>query len=168
MDDRRRLGMPAEQQEDQRVRAEGRWGTAVTGGIAGGLFFSTLHYLAYLLRFTSVSPALWIEWGMGKPFGRTAAGLLLSIAVWTVLSVAVAVLYDRVAGERLNPNGGGVTLGVVLWVLLFIGGPMLGFVPDVRQLDIDTLSTELALFLVYGLFVGHSLSDRFRAERTAS
>jgi len=45
---------------------------------------------------------------------------------------------------------------------------MLGFVPDVRQLDIDTLSTELALFLVYGLFVGHSLSDRFRAERTAS
>lgn len=166
--DSRRVEETSEEIQSRRARTAGRWETVVTVGVAGGLMFSTLHYLAYLFRFTSVSPALWVEWGMGKPFGRTPAGLLLSMAIWTLLSVVVALLYDRAVGRRIHPVGGGVGLGLLLWALVFLGGPMLGLVPGLAQLDIDTLSTELALFLVYGLFVGHSLSGRFRAERTVS
>lgn len=49
--------------------------------------------------------------------------------------------------------------GIVLWVILFyILQPIFPNIPSLHELDKDTIITTLCLFIVYGTFIGYSIS----------
>jgi len=50
-------------------------------------------------------------------------------------------------------------------VLYLLIGPFTGMVPSVTKMDANTFFTDVCLFILWGLFIGYSISMEFTDER---
>ncbi len=83
---------------------------------------------------------------------------VIGILVLSLLSILIAWVYHALF-RKINTVWAGLWFGLALWVVIFFAlHPLVPGVGSFRQLDWNTNITILCLFLIYGLFVGYSIS----------
>ncbi len=127
-------------------------------GLFGGLFWSLLWYGAFYFNFTRVGPALILmPWSLGE-WKDTVLGQWVGILVIAILSIGVAFVY-KLCFQKLKSMWIGAGYGLLLWILVFyILNPLFPGLKQVHHLDSNTIVTSLCLFVLYGLFIGYSIS----------
>ena len=139
-------------------------------GLFGGLFWSLLSYLAYLFKFTEISPNLILQpWAAGDWKDRVL-GQFIGIFIIGLISIGVAFLYYGVLRKFRN-MWVGLLFGLVLWAIVFyVLNPIFPGLKTVNQLERNTIITTICFYILYGVFVGYSISfeqNEISAERNA-
>ncbi|WP_328588704.1 MULTISPECIES: YqhR family membrane protein [Bacillaceae] len=134
-------------------------------GFFGGLIWSVLGYIAFYLNFTRVGPALALmPWALGD-WKNGWMGQLVGIGFIAVVSIAVAFIY-RMIFAKVNKPWPGIIYGLVLWILIFgLFNPMFPGLKPLTQLDLNTIITNICLYVVYGLFIGYSISYEYNERQ---
>jgi hypothetical protein len=127
-------------------------------GFFGGVFWSFLGYCAYTFNFTEISPnMILLPWAVGDwKYGRL--GNYISIFLIGILSILVALVYYALF-KNMKSIWAGVVYGVALWALIFyVLNPLFLNFHSVAELKRDTIITTICLYILYGVFVGYSIS----------
>ncbi|MFN7251160.1 MAG: YqhR family membrane protein [Anaerobacillus sp.] len=135
--------------------------TVTSIGFFGGLIWSFVGYLAFFFNFIRVGPALVLmPWALGD-WKNGYIGQLIGIAVIGVLSIGVAFLY-RFILARFNSIWPGVAFGLGLWLLVFfLLNPIFPDLKPLFKLDLNTIVTSLCIYILYGVFIGYSISYEY-------
>ncbi|MFB4210916.1 YqhR family membrane protein [Shouchella sp. JSM 1781072] len=136
-------------------------------GFFGGLIWSFVGYACYYFHLTEVGPSfVLLPWALGDwKIGHT--GQVVGMAVIAVLSIGIAFLY-KVLLQKVNSMWPGVGFGVVLWVILFyILNPFIVDLDPVQSYSLNTIVTTLCLFIIYGLFIGYSISYEYAEQKSS-
>ncbi|WP_025948972.1 YqhR family membrane protein [Geobacillus thermocatenulatus] len=127
-------------------------------GFVGGVFWSLIGYLSYFFHFSEISPNMilipWVaeDWKYGK------AGNYAAIVLIGIISIAAALLYYAFL-RKIAGMWAGMVYGVVLWMVVFyLFNPLFPNVQPVADLETNTIVTTLCLYILYGVFVGYSIS----------
>ncbi|WP_010530961.1 YqhR family membrane protein [Lentibacillus jeotgali] len=129
--------------------------TGFIGGLLGGFFGVVLYYFnfsevapkSYLLR--SWLTASWIDGWLGT---------VLSILMIGVISLLTAFIYF-ILFKKVNSLWMGVAYGIVLWFIVFyIVQPIFPNIPPLRDLNANTIVSTICLYVLYGTFIGYSIS----------
>lgn len=88
-------------------------------------------------------------------------GTIISIIVIGIISIGGAFLYYLLL-KRLKTMWPGMLYGLLLWLLVFfVFNPIFQDVRAVTELKSDTIITTICIYLLYGLFVGYSISFEY-------
>lgn len=130
----------------------------VLTGLIGGILWSAIGYLAYVFNFTEIHPNVILEpWTIGN-WKKEWLGTVISIVLIGVLSIAAALIYYA-ALKKFNYIWIGAVYGVLLFaVVYFILNPIFPGIPSFGELERNTIVTSVCLYLLYGVFVGYSIS----------
>jgi uncharacterized membrane protein YagU involved in acid resistance len=75
-----------------------------------------------------------------------------------VISIAAALLYYALL-RKIRGMWPGILYGAALWVVIFyLFNPLFPNVQPVADLNMNTVITTLCLYILYGVFVGYSIS----------
>jgi hypothetical protein len=127
-------------------------------GLCGGIFWSLLGYLLYIFKFTKISPNLVLQpWAIGD-WKNGLYGQFMGIFVIGLLSVGVALLYYATL-RRFEKIWVSMIFGLALWgFVFFILNPIFPDLKSVWELGRNTNITTVCLYLLYGVFIGYSIS----------
>lgn len=129
--------------------------TGFVGGIIGGICGVLLYYF----NFSEVSPRTfelrpWVNAGWADRW----IGDLISVLVAGVLSLVPAFIYYGLF-KKIRSVLFAVLFGVVLWIIIFyVLNPIFDNIPPVEQMSMTTIVSTICLFLLYGTFIGFSIS----------
>lgn len=133
-------------------------------GFFAGLIWGLIRWLTTGLNFTKVSQAFLLDpfvprrWLVG--FYWQAGGL----AMFILMSVLAALVYLFVLG-RLKGHWPGVLFGAGWWGIVYAWlGPIIGAVPPLKQIGWSSIVTDFCLFLLWGVFIGYSISFELHNE----
>ncbi|WP_059103275.1 YqhR family membrane protein [Shouchella shacheensis] len=134
-------------------------------GFFGGLFWSLIGYFSYYFSFTKIGPAfVLMPWALGE-WKTGHLGQVLGVLVLAILSIAVAFLY-KFCFQKINSMWVGVGVGILLWIIVFyIINPFVPQLKPVQSYDWHTLVTSLCLYVLYGLFIGYSISYEYAEQK---
>ncbi|MGM8214092.1 YqhR family membrane protein [Bacillaceae bacterium W0354] len=121
------------------------WG--LTASISYFFSFSQVSHASFLLR--SFFTGSWTE-------GIT--GELISLVILSVIGIIPALIYYLLfrRAKGLLP---GLLYGLALWGIVFVlMQPFFSFVPSIRELSVETVVTTICQFILYGVFVGYTIS----------
>lgn len=142
-------------------------------GFIGGLLWGSIGSLAYYFSFTEVSPKMYVlrSW-ITAGWTDTWLGNIIAILLLGFLSILIALLYYGLF-KKIKSMWMGVIFGILLWaVLVFVLQPIFQNIKPVTDLTMETIVTMLCLFVLYGTFIGYSISydyhDMMRKEQTQS
>ncbi len=131
-------------------------------GFASGVFWSGLGAVAYYFHFTEVSAASFIFRSFWQTdWTGTWLAEVLAILIIGILSMGSALIYYF---TLKNKNGiwPGVFYGLALWaVVYFVLTPIFPAIPTFLELSSDTWVTTGCLFILYGVFIGYSISYEY-------
>ncbi|MDP4085624.1 MAG: YqhR family membrane protein [Bacillota bacterium] len=127
-------------------------------GLFGGVFWTIIGYFAYLFSFTELRPNIILEpWALGD-WKRDWLGTAISIIIIGLFSVGAAFVYYGML-KKLKGIWPGFIYGIVIFLLVFIVlNPLFPSMDPFLKLDRDTLVTSACLYIVYGVFIGYSIS----------
>ncbi|WP_338470227.1 YqhR family membrane protein [Niallia sp. XMNu-256] len=127
-------------------------------GFIGGIVFSSLAFLAYIFDFTSISPRVILEpWTFGD-WKRGWLGTLIAIVFMGAISIVAALIYYGLL-RKFKSMWVGIAYGLALFLLVFfILNPIFPGIQPFNELNVNTLVTTLCLYVLYGLFVGYTIS----------
>ncbi|WP_235848416.1 YqhR family membrane protein [Litchfieldia alkalitelluris] len=127
-------------------------------GLFGGLFWSFLNYGTYVFNFTEISPNLVLQpWAIGDWKNRVL-GQFIGIAVIGVLSIGVALVYYALL-RKFQKIWVGMAFGLLLWALVFfVLNPIFPNLQSVPELGRNTNITTICFYILYGVFIGYSIS----------
>lgn len=134
-------------------------GRSLLTGFIGGLFWSSLGVFLHLFNFTEISPSSfvlrsWVRAGWTDGW----LGDVVSILIIGGLSVLVALIYYALLKKNRSILVG-LLYGLVLWAIVYyVFQPMFPNIPNVTELDRNTIVTTICLFILYGIFIGYSIS----------
>ncbi|OKO91179.1 hypothetical protein BRO54_2880 [Geobacillus proteiniphilus] len=75
-----------------------------------------------------------------------------------IISIAAALLYYALL-RNICGMWAGILYGAALWMIVFyLFNPLFPNVQPVADLEINTIVTTLCLYILYGVFVGYSIS----------
>lgn len=142
--------------------------TGFIGGLIGGFFGVVLYYF----NFSEVAPKSYVlrSW-LTAEWIDTWLGTVLSIVMIALLSLATAFSYFLLF-KKINSLWMGAAYGVVLWfVVFYIIQPIFPNIPHLTDMNSDTRVSTLCLYLLYGTFIGYSISydyneTKVREEKT--
>ncbi|WP_085991927.1 YqhR family membrane protein [Oceanobacillus senegalensis] len=128
-------------------------------GFIGGIFWSTVGVFLYYFNFSELSPKAFLlrswlrtDWTSGW------LGDLVSIILVGLLSLATALIYYGTL-RKVNSMWVGALYGIVLWgIIFYLFQPIFTNVPGVFDLKTDTIVTTLCIYILYGTFIGYSIS----------
>lgn len=134
-------------------------------GFVGGILWSGLGALSYYFNFSSVSAGTFVlrSW-IQTDWSNNWLGEIISILAIGVLSIVSALVYFGLLKKTkgLSP---GILFGVALWfIIFFVFRPVFDAVPTFADLDGNTIVTTLCLFILYGTFIGYSISYDFQVN----
>ncbi|TWI55965.1 YqhR family membrane protein [Halalkalibacter nanhaiisediminis] len=134
-------------------------------GLYGGLIWSLVGYFAFFFNFIRVGPALVLmPFALGA-WKDTYVGQLVGVAVITVLSIGVAYLYKLIL-QKFHKLWVGVAFGLTLWILVFyLLNPIFPGLKSVANLDSNTIITSICLYVLYGVFIGYSISYEYAEQQ---
>ncbi|MCK0472568.1 YqhR family membrane protein [Halalkalibacter sp. APA_J-10(15)] len=134
-------------------------------GFFGGLIWSLVGYFAFYFKFIRVGPALALMPFVLGEWKDTYIGQLVGIGLISVLSIGIAFLYKLLL-QKVNSMWAGVVYGLVLWVsVFFLLNPIFPGLKSVQNLDFNTIITSVCLYVLYGTFIGYSISFQYAEER---
>ena len=127
-------------------------------GLCGGLIWSLLGYLAYTFSFTELSPNLVLEpWALGD-WKNDTLGNYIGIVIISLLSTLVALFYFAVL-KNFKSIWAAIMFGLALWAIVFyLLNPIFPGLKSVADLERNTVITTICLYILYGVFIGYSIS----------
>jgi uncharacterized membrane protein YagU involved in acid resistance len=130
-------------------------------GFFAGLIWGGLKLVEYGLKFTKVSPGFLLEPFYKHSFLATWLGMVMGWGAFILFSVVAALIYGY-AFHKIEGAWPGLAYGLAWWIMIYaILGPWCGIVPPIGQLDQNSFYSDLCLFLLWGLFIGYSISVEF-------
>lgn len=155
----------AENQKDQRQQEpqQSVIAKALITGFAAGILWSGLGAIAYYFNFTQVSPASFIFRSFWQTdWTGTWLAEVLAVVIIGILSLGTALLY-YLALKKQNGIWPGALFGVALWAIVYLVlTPVFPAIPTFLELNSDTWVTTGCLFILYGVFIGYSISYEYR------
>lgn len=138
--------------------------TVVSIGIFGGLIWGFVGYLAFFFNFIRVGPALVLmPFALGD-WKNDFIGQMIGIIVISILSIGVAFLY-RFIFARFNSIWPGIAYGFLLWLVVFyLLNPIFPGLKSLANLDLNTIVTGICLYILYGVFIGYSISYEYSEQ----
>jgi hypothetical protein len=145
-------------EQSQREKPLSFIATVVITGLVGGIFWSAIAFFAYYLNFTEIRPNVIIEpWTIGK-WKEGWLGTVISIVLIGVVSVGAALIY-YVALRRFKSMWIGMGFGIALFLLVFfVLNPIFPGISPFTELKRNTIVTSVCIYILYGVFVGYSIS----------
>ncbi len=127
-------------------------------GFVGGVFWSLMGYITYLFSFSEIHPNMILQpWAFGSWKYRWP-GLIVSVLIIGIISIGVALLY-YVLLKKFKSIWFGIAYGAVLWALVFLLlNPLFPSMKMIGELTSNTIITTICLYILYGIFVGYSIS----------
>ncbi len=114
--------------------------------------------MCYSLHFTKVGPTVFLFFLKEQKWFDKWQGYLLSLGLLIGVSIIAAFIYKYVLG-KIKSIWISLAYGLFLYIFVFfLIEPWIKEVPSVLTLDTDTNTTMICLSLLYGLFVGYSIS----------
>ncbi len=131
--------------------------TAITG-LFGGVFWSLIGYICYLFNFSKIPPNVLLEpWAIGD-WKEGVLSQFISVFILGLVSILVAFSYFSML-KKYNQIWVGLFFGLALWgIVFFILNPIFPGIPPIKELDLNTIVTSVCLFILYGVFIGYSIS----------
>lgn len=137
-----------------------------TIGFVGGVFWSSLGYLAYIFNFTEIRPNIILELFALNDLKNFWEGIVLSIFLIGLVSIGVAYIYYGTF-RRINSIWLGLCYGILLFIIVFIVlNPLFPGIGPISELERTTLVTTICLYILYGVFIGYSISyEEYEVQR---
>ncbi|WP_137788921.1 YqhR family membrane protein [Bacillus sp. E(2018)] len=148
--------------EQNKQESQSSFMSRVVGvGFFGGLIWACFGFIAYYLNFSKVGPALVLApWALGK-WKTEWIGQLISILIIALLSILVAIGY-RYAFAKIKSMWAGILFGVALWgIVFFLLHPIFPGLEPMNTIGKNTITTTLCIYILYGVFVGYSISFEY-------
>lgn len=140
------------------------WRFAIYIGFFAGLIWGMIRWVCYALKFTTIIPGFIAEPFFLSSFLRTGWGMAVGIASYIIFSIIASLIYMALL-RRLRGPWPGVGYGFVWWAILFAGlGPLMGMMNNLWTAGWNTLYTELCISLLWGVFIGYSITFEFTDE----
>ncbi|MBM7650448.1 putative permease [Bacillus ectoiniformans] len=134
-------------------------------GLYGGLFFAGFAEFAWFFHFIELNPNQILKPLQQPMLEKGWLRIVAALAAYAIISLGIALLYYALFRKRKS-MWAGILFGFVLWILLFLAfNPLLPRLPHWRKMETDTLVTTLSLFILYGLFIGYSISYAYELAR---
>ncbi|MEK4147360.1 YqhR family membrane protein [Robertmurraya sp. FSL W8-0741] len=133
----------------------------VLTGLVGGILWSSIGYLLYVFHFTEIRPNVILEpWALGE-WKKQWLGTVISIIFIGIISIGVALIYYAIL-KKVTSILGGIGYGVVLFLLVFfVLNPIFPGIEPFGELNRTTIITSVCLFILYGIFIGYSISYEY-------
>jgi hypothetical protein len=133
-------------------------------GFFAGVIWGLVRWLATGLNFTEVTQAFLLDPFVPRKvlggFYWQASGWLMFIA----MSMLAAWVYLLLLG-RLQGHWPGLLFGATWWGVFYVlAGPAIGAVPPLSTIGWNSMTTDLCLFLMWGLFIGYSIAFELHDE----
>jgi hypothetical protein len=130
----------------------------VVTGFIGGMLWSSIAYICYFFSFTKIEPNIIFEpWAVGDWVDKWI-GIVLSIVAYGVISIGVALIYYGLL-RKFKSMWVGVAYGVALYLAFFLLlNPLFPSIESFTSIDYHTLITTFCLYILYGVFIGYSIS----------
>ncbi|MUV39664.1 uncharacterized protein JNUCC1_03548 [Lentibacillus sp. JNUCC-1] len=132
-------------------------------GFIGGVLWSLFGVVFYYFNFTEVSPRAFLlrSW-LSKEWTSTWLGDLLSVLMVGIISLGTALVYYGLL-RKMNTLWAGVAYGAILWgVVFYVLNPIFTNIPLLADMSKETIVSTLCLFILYGTFVGYSISYDYK------
>ncbi|WP_424766180.1 YqhR family membrane protein [Paenibacillus sp. sgz302251] len=140
------------------------WMYSIHIGFFAGIIWGTVRWLFYQMKFTTELPGFAADPFFQESFLKTFWGVIIGIASFAILSIVAALLYKMVPWHMRGPWPG-ILYGLVWWAIIFVGlGPWIGMTERITKAGWNTLYTELCVFLLWGAFIGYSITFEFMDE----
>lgn len=138
-----------------------KWRISVTGFFAGLIWGLVWVFFSYF-NFTKLSPSTFVlEVWANSDWIAKWYGEFLSIFILSLLSILIAYIY-YLCFRNLTGLLPGLLYGVIIWLaLILISSSFFEHIPYLNELDINTVVFTLSLFIVYGVFIGFTISYDF-------
>ncbi|MGA9225531.1 MAG: YqhR family membrane protein [Mesobacillus sp.] len=145
-------------EQNQREKPMSFLTLTIITGLFGGVFWSALAYLAYIFNFTEIRPNVILEpWALGK-WKEQWLGTVISIIAIGLFSIGAALVYYS-AMRKIKSIWAGAAFGLVLFLLVFyVLNPIFPGIKPFWDLSRNTLITSACFYILYGVFVGYSIS----------
>lgn len=127
-----------------------KWKESLSIGVWGAIIWSLFGYLSYWLNLSDYSPSHFGKRILNPDYLFHWQGILITEIVIIFFSVVLSFLYAVCFGHLLTPWIG-AAIGAILWYV-FVGW---------RDVALTTLTSTFSLFVLYGIFIGYSLSMEF-------
>lgn len=127
-------------------------------GFTGGILMGIIVQLAFYFNFLDFSPRFILTPWTTLAWVRGWIGIVMSVLLFGILSILAAIVYHALL-KRVQSIYAGLLYGVLLWlILVFILRPMFPDFPTYAAMNTRTIVTSVCIFIVYGVFVGYSIS----------
>ena len=137
----------------------------VITGFFGGLLWSAIGYCTYYFKFIKIEPNVILEPFTVGTWRESWIGIVISIFTYGIISIGVSFIYYAVL-KKLKTIWVGVVYGVALFFIVFlILNPIFPSMKPLFKLDTNTIITCVCLYIMYGVFIGYSISYE-QNERT--
>lgn len=145
-------------EQNQREKPMSFLTMTIITGLFGGILWSSLAYLAYVFNFTEIRPNVILEpWALGK-WKEQWLGTVISIIAIGLFSIGAAFVYYAVL-RKINSIWAGAAFGLALFLLVFyVLNPIFPGIKPFWDLSRNTLITSACFYVLYGIFVGYSIS----------
>jgi len=155
-------GVQMSKESKKRVHSEERFSLlsrSLLTGFIGGLLWSTIGSIFYYFNFSEVAPKSFLltSW-IDAAWTDKWIGTIITILIAGLISIVAAFIYYGVF-KKIDSLWMGVLYGLLLWGIIFIVlQPIFPNIPPFTELTLDTHISALCLFILYGTFVGYSIS----------
>lgn len=130
----------------------------IVTGFVGGVFWSSIGLLAYVFNFTKISPTIIIQSWVQGSWHKNWQGMVISVLLIGIISIGVAFIYYGLF-RKVDSMWGGVIFGIGLFfIVIFLLHPLFPSLGPIKKLSLNTIVTTVCLYILYGLFVGYSIS----------
>ncbi|ALC81588.1 MULTISPECIES: YqhR family membrane protein [Bacillus] len=158
MDHEEKKAVSINREKDQRGKPNLILGRVVLTGFIGGAGLSLIGYLFSLFRFSEISPNMLLQPFILGDWKNKLMGTFISIIIIGVLGIGAALLY-YLFFRRIKGMWAGLIYGVMLWaIVFFLFNPLFPELASINELKSETLISSFCLYLLFGLFVGYSIS----------
>ncbi|ELK46248.1 YqhR family membrane protein [Halobacillus sp. ACCC02827] len=161
----------ADKQKDQRQQEpqQSVLGKALITGFVAGILWSGLGTIAYYFHFAEVSAAsFFFRSFFQTDWTGTWLSEVLAILLTGILSILTALVYYFLLKNK-NGLWPGMLYGGIIWAVVFLVlTPVFPAVPTFLEMDSDTWVTTGCLFILYGVFIGYSISYEYRESSETS
>lgn len=144
--------------QDRREQSMSFITMVVLTGLIGGIFWSAIGYVGYFFNFTEIRPNVILEpWALGG-WKNGWIGTVFSIFMIGIVSIVPALIYFAVLRKYKNIFVG-LVYGILLFLLVYyVLNPIFPSIAPVSELKRNTIVTSVCLYILFGIFVGYSIS----------
>ncbi|PYI55072.1 hypothetical protein DLM86_11080 [Paenibacillus flagellatus] len=141
------------------------WAFSLQIGLFAGLIWGAVKIGASYFKFTRINSGFVAKPFFTQAYMNSTAGFWTGWLAFIAFSLVAALLYAGLFRKIRGPWMG-LVYGASWWALLYLlFGPVMGMMRRIDRLDWNTIVTDFCFFLVWGLFIGYSISFEFTDER---